>query len=362
MTLWEGPFQHTDPLTFNIILQLQLEDTEELASTAKGKQREGTLSDADLALQMYTEDLKACDASMADRKMAQSIALAILRDAQLIHHEHIQEQQIARDRKLAATLEANVGAAPPPLTARPNTDQDDMNIWEDPEMLSKVAAIYMPELETSSPPPLTTDSESDEGTAAESSAWAARRKANDKPKLGHYVACGDDKDVFEVARVPCKHRHEYCRECLAELFRLSMTDETLFPPRCDGELIPLQHVSFFLTPALVKAFEAKFVELSTKNRTYCHDRACSTFIPADAILNDVATCPRCSRTTCITCKEPSHSGDCPEDVALQQLIGMANVEQWQRCSQCNRFIELNMGCNHMAYVIFLSARMTDDHS
>lgn len=147
--------------------------------------------------------------------------------------------------------------------------------------------------------------------------------------------------------MPCKNKHEYCRNCPAELFRLSMSDETLLPPRCCSEPIPLLHVRFFLPTDLAKEFEAKHTELSTKNRTYCHDQDCSTFIPADATADDIATCPRCRRTTCVVCKQASHLGDCPEDTALQQLLNAADENQWQRCRQYNRVVELNYGCNHM---------------
>lgn len=207
--------------------------------------------------------------------------------------------------------------------------------------------------EDRTPPPLVFDSDSDGGsekTGAESSKWAASRKTKDKPMMGRCVACGDEKEFFEVARVPCKNRHEYCRDCLAQLFQLSMTDETLFPPRCCSEPIPLDQVRFFLPSQLAKDFEAKEPELSTKNRTYCHDQACSTFVPAHAIDNDIATCPKCRRTTCTMCKQPSHMGDCPQDTALQQFIDTANANQYQRCYQCNRFVELDHGCNHMTYV------------
>ena len=45
VTFWEGPFPEMamDPLTYSTIIQLQLEDTQEFAANAKGKQREGTL-------------------------------------------------------------------------------------------------------------------------------------------------------------------------------------------------------------------------------------------------------------------------------------------------------------------------------
>ena len=148
---------------------------------------------------------------------------------------------------------------------------------------------------------------------------------------GRRVACGDAKEFFEVARVPCKNGHEYCRDCLAQLFQLSITDESLFPPRCSSEPILLQRVRFFLPSDLAIEFEAKEPELSTRNRTYCHDRTCATCIPAHAIENDIASCPQCYRTTCTMCKHTSHSGDCPQDTALQQLLETANAAQWQRC-------------------------------
>lgn len=84
-------------------------------------------------------------------------------------------------------------------------------------MLAKLAAIYLGD----------PDASSDAGTVAESSAWAASRKI--PPKTTTCGACGDTFEFYKVARVPCGH--EYCRRGLADLFRLAMTDETLFPPR-----------------------------------------------------------------------------------------------------------------------------------
>lgn len=352
MALCASVLQSMDPLTLTTALQLHLEDTEQLTSRAKGKGREGTVSDAELALQMYVEELNACNANLADRKMAQSMALAVIRDAQIMHQENLKEQQAIRDRELAAALQAEDGNLPQSAHSRSITSDDQTEAWEDPEMLSKVAAIYMKVPEEESPPQLIFDSDSDcisDKPLAESSKWAATRKTKDKPMMGRCVACGDEKEFFEVARVPCKNGHEYCRDCLAQLFRLSMTDETLFPPRCCSEPIPLGRVRFFLPSDLAKDFEAKEPELNTKNRTYCHDRTCSAFIPADAIQGDIATCCHCRRTTCTMCKQPSHTGDCPEDTALQQLLDTADAAQWQRCYQCTRVVELDHGCNHMTY-------------
>ncbi|KAK4898283.1 hypothetical protein LTR27_004290 [Elasticomyces elasticus] len=348
MAFWEGSFQAMDPLTLSTIIQLQLEDSEELSANVKGKQREGTISDAQLALQMYTKDLMSTDAVLSDRRMAQSIATAVIRDGHVIQRAHQREDQIVRDHEIARQLHAD-DEAPldvDPVTKHPLPEQQDP--WKDSELLAKVAAIYMrePGSTGSTPPALVYDSDSD-STIAESSAWAAARKGDGKPRMGHCVACGEDVEFYQVARVPCDH--EYCRPCLEQLFELSMTDETLFPPRCDGKEIPLARVSFFLPPELVKRFEARYVELSTKDRVYCHYVRCNSFIPATAVnpATDIATCLDYERTTCAICKGPSHTGDCPNDTALQQLVNTANNEQWQRCLDCKRFVELEQGCNHM---------------
>ncbi|KAK3700515.1 hypothetical protein LTR37_015916 [Vermiconidia calcicola] len=231
-TIWEGSFMDVDTLTMSTIVQMQIKESEELTSNVKGKQREGTMTDAQMALQMYMEDLRSCDATLKDRKMAQSIAVAVLQDGALIHEAYIHEQQVARDRELAASLSANY--VPIIDSERPQKMQkrDKIDPWSDPEMLAKVAAIYMQQPDQQLPSPILPDSDSDAGTIAESSTRPASHKTNDKPARRICVACGDEKDFFEVARVPCNH--EYCRPCLESLFTLSMKDETLFPPRCDG--------------------------------------------------------------------------------------------------------------------------------
>ncbi|KAK0266833.1 hypothetical protein LTS00_017924, partial [Friedmanniomyces endolithicus] len=80
MAFWEGSFQMMDPPTLSTIIRLQLEDSEQLAANVKGKQREGTLSDAEFALQTYTKDLLSTDAVLSDRRMAQSFAMAVIKD------------------------------------------------------------------------------------------------------------------------------------------------------------------------------------------------------------------------------------------------------------------------------------------
>ncbi|KAK4551389.1 hypothetical protein LTR86_011196 [Recurvomyces mirabilis] len=330
MALWEGAFRDMHPITLSTIIQIQLQDSQELATKTKGKQREGTVNDGELAFQMYVEELTNIDSVLSDRKMAQSLTTAVLLDGHFIQREHELEDQVFRDRQFARSIRGDETLINPISKPRYQVEHHE---WVNDEYLAKLAAKYVREPGTPSdttPPPLTFDSDSD-GTVAESSQRAATRDKKTQAKKGHCIACGEDMDCFDVARVPCDH--EYCRPCIGQLFELSITDESLFPPRCDGKEIPLAQVRLWLPSKLAKSFESKYAELSTKNRTYCHDPRCNRWIDQAHDDTDVATCATCKKTTCIICKGVSHTGDCPSDSALQQLVDTANMQQWQRCYQ-----------------------------
>ena len=347
-SLWEDPYLAMDPLTYSAIIQLQLEDDQEFANTPNGKQREETLTDAELALQMHAEELASTSAGLGDRQMARDMATAVLRDGRLFHQAYQLRSQVARDHELAANLQDDYSFIRRDAMSNSETTHK-QDPWTASEMQEKAAALsmYDPGSRGRSPPELVVAFGNYDEIVAESSTWAAARQTR-TPRLGYCVSCCEDKELFDVARVPCKDKHEYCRECLAQLFELSMTDESLFPPRCDNEPIPLAQVRFLLPRELAKRFEAKLVELSTRDRVYCHDPRCSTFVPCTAIdEDDVGICPRCKKTTCAICKAPSHTGDRPEDTSLQLLLATAEAEQWQRCLDCKRFIELEIGCFHM---------------
>ena len=160
MSFWEGAFRGIDPLTLSTIVQIQLKDSQELAVSGKGKHREGTVSDQQLALQMYREDLRSTSALLEDRRMAQSMAFAIMHDSEAIQKIHRVEDQIARDRLIATSMDDTHQA---PLTINPTLklpSPEEQDAWADEEMLAKAAAIYMqePGSSESSPPALIYDS------------------------------------------------------------------------------------------------------------------------------------------------------------------------------------------------------------
>ncbi|KAI1826881.1 hypothetical protein F4861DRAFT_495530 [Xylaria intraflava] len=153
--------------------------------------------------------------------------------------------------------------------------------------------------------------------------------------------CSETINPMELARAPCSH--EYCRGCLGSLFRRAVADESLFPPRCCRQDIPVDVNRSFLDDDLVHRYEEKAVEFSTPNRTYCHRPTCSTFVPPQQIVNGVARCPSCTVATCVACKQAWHHGACPIDRQLLPILQIAGHEGWRRCPNCSAMVELNMG-------------------
>ncbi|KAI7486745.1 BSD-domain-containing protein [Hortaea werneckii] len=162
------------------------------------------------------------------------------------------------------------------------------------------------------------------------------------------IACHDeaeDEDSKNFCHVPCGHW--YCDDCLKTLFRVTITDESLFPPACCKQAFEFIAIRPHLPEELAAQFEAKKEELGNKNRIYCARPTCSAFIGMDHRNDRVAVCPDCKYETCLACKGLMHEDECPVDEALESVLKIAGDEDWQRCPDCKGMIELTFGCNHM---------------
>jgi hypothetical protein len=348
-------FANMGSATTTLIIQLQLEDSNQLFESfeGKGKGREGLLSDSQIAFQMYKEDLERTAAIVADRTMSSSIARACKSDGDVVVKSLSQEQAAAGDRDVACALGGvAVHCSLPPWTVGSE--------FLDEEVLEKLRALYVTSpVEEASPENQLTVShsyglanESDEDVG-ESSSWAATKNLPKHTKRS-CTACQEQVSFFNLARAPCGH--EYCRDCLRDLFRASLGDDSLFPPRCCRQPIATgSSVRIFLTGDLIRRYEQKKIEFDTPDRTYCANPLCSAFIRVENIVNEQASCQSCLTVTCTICKA-SHTGDCPEDVALQQALDAAEQHGWQRCYNCRRLVELEVGCNHITLVPFESKK------
>ncbi|EEA18499.1 IBR finger domain protein [Talaromyces marneffei ATCC 18224] len=321
-----------DQPTADLIVQLQLQDVGLYSDTSKGKSREPT--DEELAFHLQNEELESISRYLEDRRMAMSFAAAVEADGHILAENQEEEEKASKDRLIACRWDVDGHPVPP-------HSSDSETACLDDETLEKLQILYVSGAERYHNTEATiTDSEQ-----AESSSWATRRPKQPSLTLHQCVACVEEKEFVDVVRVPCQH--EYCRICLEDLFKTSMTDESLFPPRCCRQRINVNVARIFLKSELVKQFEKKKIEFETPNRTYCYSPECSAFIEPTHIHGEVATCPICEHTTCINCKQRAHTGDCPDDRAMQQLLATAQENGWQRCYSCWRIVELNYGCNHM---------------
>ncbi|TLD12387.1 uncharacterized protein PgNI_02749 [Pyricularia grisea] len=302
-----------DSASISLAVQLLLEDLEALKSGIKGKGREGDdLPDIDTATEVFREELATQAVFASDRAMCESIADAVTKDADTIRQ--LDPEQAHRDVQL------------------------------DDELVDKLKVLYVTGREEPEKHYQDQDSELPE---AKSSSWGASRAVKRRPKR-NCTGCGEDFDFINVARCPCSH--EYCRECLGSLFEASIVDESLYPPRCCQQRIPLDQNRIFLTPDLVGRFKAKEMELETSNKVYCHAPECSTFVPPRFVneVKNTAVCVKCKKRTCTICKGAAHAGDCPQDHGIQQVLELAAQEGWQRCYNCFRVVELGTGCYHMS--------------
>ncbi|KAI9457935.1 hypothetical protein HD554DRAFT_1759385 [Boletus coccyginus] len=166
------------------------------------------------------------------------------------------------------------------------------------------------------------------------------------------VICQDPIHGAEI-RAPCGDYYDIA--CITDLFQSATRDESLFPPRCCRQNIPLAQVQPHLTQTLITTFQQKQAELSTLKRVYCSSPTCSLFLgPVSERIfgSKVYTCPApgCGRRTCGICRE-EHNGywshACNPDANATQVLELSRTSGWARCPGCSQMIELNIGCFHM---------------
>jgi hypothetical protein len=341
-----APFDYDDE-TAALIFKLQLEDIDELLekSKVKGKGKEGSITDQEVALQLERAQLERNAMILLDRSMSKSIARAVLHDADLIAHMQMQEIQAAVDRVIAlrfagddAEAQSDIASQPPPSPVA---------VILDDELIEKLSAIYheTPEEDSDHNALVKRVGPNLPDQNGESSTWAATRKVESR----RCVICEEHVAFFDVARLPCQH--ECCRACLMEMFEAATVGESRYPPKCCDEISPEpENVRLFLSSEMIKKYLEKKIEWETKNRTYCSHKDCRKFIASEHISADLAVCPTCDHKTCTLCKEASHDADCPKDNELEQTLQLVKENSWRRCEFCGRFLDLMVGCNHIKLV------------
>lgn len=323
-------------------LALQLEEIGIHEEKGKGKYPVGNPPDTKFAFDSFQAEIIAHLTFLKDLKLAHSIAHAVDRDAQAI--AELTEEQVQEDRRYAIRLSGEKPAEDVPSA---ETSTENLESIQQAFNDTGIHGIHFNEPD-------------DEPEAGPSVTYADRQaKAFDKFSDEHQCSvCFGDYRATSMLSLPCGDR--YCVDCLKTLFLNATTDETLFPPRCCRQPIPLQYIQRELSSDELNTFHNSAVEFSTKDRTYCSNVRCGKFILPTKITGDRAECPVCFTETCAACKAAFHEGDdCPADPALQATISLAQEQGWQRCYACRAMVELDYGCNHMTCVLFSYLLHTD---
>ncbi|KAI2641232.1 hypothetical protein GGS21DRAFT_364020 [Xylaria nigripes] len=332
-----------DDESLALIISLMTQDAVEtiIRAKRKGKQIEGVVSDAELALQLHTQELDRAAAYVSDRQLARRI-----QDSAQADSDAVLGPNIPGPGSLTAAFNAVFTSDFPGLFAQ---DDQQLAIQLSHEHPSERQAIADSTDVESNAPDTPTDQKDYRDGQPESSSTAAARTPEDTPyPEPHWRSCSicrETAHVIDLAWIACGHR--YCRQCLQGYFRDSIRFRAPFPPHCCGNVISPKDNRWALGLDLFEQFEKKLLELQTPNKTYCHRPTCSEFIPPGVIRGGIARCTICAAETCEACKKAAHQGDCSPDTEFQQVLEIASDKKWKRCLDCSTMVESMGGCNHM---------------
>ncbi|KIY48807.1 hypothetical protein FISHEDRAFT_42605 [Fistulina hepatica ATCC 64428] len=316
-----------------LIVQLALDDIAEVEAKAakKGKAREDqTPTDEQLALacaaRLYNEDLQF----IADLRLAQSIdsaleadqpmltALSILDQAE--HDDHICAEALSRGQHLPVKTNAQT-------QVEMGFDLD-RYVW----VRTAVSLVARSSHDKSVQPlPI------------------IQKPRVTVPAGSECVSCQDAlSNNSQFIRGICGHF--WCRDCLGGLVTACLTDETLFPLRCDNQAFSVLEVVSLLDRTLRSRYETKSLEFATPptNRLYCSRPSCAAFLGSNRGKTDNVPCSTCGQFVCPTCKRNAHpGGPCLDDQNEALVRALAAQEKWQTCPNCHALVELTQGCYHM---------------
>ncbi|KAH9911610.1 uncharacterized protein B0H18DRAFT_347537 [Fomitopsis serialis] len=324
-----------------LIASFALQDIDDVSATRKGKRSaQAPKSDEELAFELFAEEAHSLLSLTQDMTFAQSLDDALRADHDILQ-EVLQEDEVARsDREYASALQE--GRTPATTSASSFTQAA---ASYKPSLTNNTASLTVSlgknsvDTRSSSMTTLTPATASSSRTQFQS----VYKAYSDKRKKEMCVFCRENIGGHQI-QAPCGHFWD--ADCLADLFRASTTDESLFPPRCCQQPFVLKEVERHLMPELLASFNAISLEFRTADRVYCHRPTCSAFIGPATESSSAQDCPKCLAQTCGHCKERAHSGSpCITDDA--PILALAEQNGWARCPGCKHIVELAMGCYHM---------------
>jgi hypothetical protein len=117
--------------------------------------------------------------------------------------------------------------------------------------------------------------------------------------------------------------------CLTQAFRLAITHEQHYPPKCCQIIQHEQHLCF-IKPSVLRKYQKVAKEYDHPKKLYCY--SCSRLISFVNHGEHYATCPDSKQLTCRNCKRRHHA---PKPCKPEQEI-LDLLEKWKRvrCYKC----------------------------
>ncbi|KAH8116479.1 hypothetical protein DFH11DRAFT_1214153 [Phellopilus nigrolimitatus] len=320
--------------------QFGLEDADEMRRRRKGKGKDKT--DAELALDLFAEDAAAILTCISDNAIARSMQKAIETDNPLLEELTRIERLEQEDHNLAVALSR--GANVPTSSSHSAATSTPSSTSSSPTS-ARTSAEFSRTTSTSLARPRAPLSGSSRFQVSTSSSKLMWDNKNERKKE-ECVICMEIISGRAI-KVPCGH--SYDRDCLVSLFTSTTTDESLFPPRCCKQAIPLYSVQAYMKADTLELYKEKSLEFSTQIRLYCSNKICSRFLGPRSEAATNVICPACRESTCAMCSDGGHPKEvaCTDDDAAKVVLDLGREHGWQRCPDCRQLVELDIGCYHM---------------
>jgi hypothetical protein len=236
------PF-HPIPLDDELAaLTLQLEELGLASQSGKGKHPVDHLPDSEVAFASLQAELEEYKTFLADRKLAQSIGAAVHTDGALIGALTAEEIQSHEDHRFVLQLSND----DPEIEAPPRSMRTAMS-GQIEDWMSTVTGTMAAQSVVDF---------SDEEIEAGPSMTSTEQQADTMNKFSvefQCTACTDRYPRYKIVTSNCGHR--YCADCIKSLFMRSTKDESLYPPKCCKQAIPLALVAKHMDAAELALFQ-----------------------------------------------------------------------------------------------------------
>ena len=190
-----------------------------------------------------------------------------------------------------------------------------------------------------------------------------------------------DSEENPLLELPC-FSHWVCSECIPAYFVNATNNESLFPPQCCEEPIPIENYEEYIPVSVKLAYDLKeqgeytilpkyvlpyafhHITYSHRYRVYCAGEACGKFVHPSGHIEDkesnvtYAICDYCFQGTCCACKtlliDDIQDHVCRAQESNEEFKEFADKEGYKDCFACGATVELAEGTTIPSNILKLS--------